>query len=171
MSVSNENPGASGTGWLYTGAFGFELIGSANGTITNLTVDAAGAYGRPFKTASARWNTFNSLTVKNGVQANNGISLEYYSSHNAFNSCMVTNNGAGTGTGTGNAGINTFGNFNQYNTFNNCTVAGNGNIQVLISPSDALRLAQNSYVTINGGTYKGTNTDLPVIAILGSNAS
>jgi len=106
MSIFNENPGAPGTGCLYNGAFGFGLIASANGAITNLTVDAAGAYGRPFKATASRWNTLNSLTVKNGVQAYNGISLEYYSSHNTFNNCVVTNNGAGTGTGTGNAGIN-----------------------------------------------------------------
>ncbi len=170
ISVSNENPGAPGTGCLYNGAFGFELIGSANNTITNLSVDAAGAYGRPFKTAAARWNTFDSLVVKNGVQAANGISLEYYSSHNVFNSCIVTDNGAGTGVGSGNAGINTFGNFNQYNTFNNCTVTGNGNIQLLVNNFDALHLGQDSNITINGGTYTGTNTLLPVIAIIGSNA-
>jgi len=49
LSISNENQGASGNGCLYNGAFGFELQASANSTITNLTVDAAGAYGRPFK--------------------------------------------------------------------------------------------------------------------------
>src|SRR6266850_2304491 len=96
MSISNVNPGGSG----------FALSASAHSTVANLTVDASGANGRPFKTISARWNTFNSVTVKNGVRANNGISLEYYSSHNTFNQCVVTNNGAGTGTGTGNAGIN-----------------------------------------------------------------
>jgi len=170
MSVSNENPG-SGAGCLANGAFGFELIGSANSTIINLTVDAAGAFGRPFKTGAARWNTFNSLTVKNGVQAYNGISLEYYSSHNTFNSCVVTNNGAGTGTATGNAGINTFGNFNQYNTFNNCTVTGNGNVQLLINNFDALRLGQDIGNEIIGGTYTGSNTVEAVIEINGSNAS
>jgi len=169
MSISNENPG-TGTGCLANGAFGFGLIDSANSTITNLTVDAAGAYGRPFKTTASRWNTFNSLTVKNGVQAYNGISLEYYSSHNTFNNCVVTNNGAGTGTGSGNAGINSFGNFNQYNAFNQCTVTGNGNVQVLINNYDALRLGQDTNVTINGGTYTGTNTVEPVIYIAGSNA-
>jgi len=156
MSIFNENPGAPGTGCLYNGAFGFGLIASANGAITNLTVDAAGAYGRPFKATASRWNTLNSLTVKNGVQAYNGISLEYYSSHNTFNNCVVTNNGAGTGTGTGNAGINSFGNFNQYNTFNNCTVSGNGNVQFYVSSYDALRLAQDSNVRINGGTFTGS---------------
>ena len=115
--------------------------------------------------------TFNSLTVKNGVQAYNGISLEYYSSHNTFNSCVVTNNGAGTGTGSGNAGINSFGNFNQFNTFNNCTVTGNGNVQVLINNYDALHLGQDSNVTIKGGTYTGTNTVEPVIYVIGSNAN
>jgi hypothetical protein len=169
MTISNENPGTGG-GCLGNGAFGFSLHGSANSTITNLTVDAAGAYGRPLKTISANYNTFNSLTVKNGVSFNNGISLEYYSSHNTFNNCVVTNNGANAGTGNGNAGINLFGNFNQYNTFNNCIVSGNGNLQVLVSNFDALRLGQDSYVTINSGTYTGTNTVLPVIAIIGTNA-
>src|SRR5437879_5367285 len=90
MSISNENPG-TGSGCLANGAFGFQLTASAKAKITNLTVDAAGAYGRPFKMTASRWNTFNSLTVKNGVQAYNGISIEYYSSHNTFNNCIVTN--------------------------------------------------------------------------------
>jgi Big-like domain-containing protein/HYDIN/CFA65/VesB family protein/pectate lyase-like protein/immunoglobulin I-set domain protein len=167
MSISNENQGASGTGCLYNGAFGFELIASANSTITNLTVDAAGAYGRPFKTTAARYNTFNSPTVKNGVQAYNGISLEYYSSHNTYNSCVVTNNGAGTGTGTGNAGIITFGNFNQFNSFNNCTVSGNGNVQFYISGYDALRLAQDSHNTVSGGTFTGSNNAEAVLLVEG----
>jgi len=170
MSISNLNPGASGTGCLYNGAFGFGLIASANSTITNLTVDAAGAYGRPFKTTAARWNTFNALTVKNGIQAANGISLEYYSSHNTFNNCLVTNNGAGAGAGSGNAGINSFGNFNQYNAFNSCTVTGNGNVQFLVNNFDALHLGQDSNTIINGGTYTGTNSAEPVIYMGGSNA-
>jgi len=169
FSISNENPGTGG-GCLGNGAFGFSLHGSANSTITNLTVDAAGAYGRPLKTISANYNTFNSLTVKNGVSFSNGISLEYYSSHNTFNNCVVTNNGANAATGNGNAGINLFGNFNQYNSFNNCIVSGNGNLQVLVGNFDALGLGQDSYVTLNGGTYTGTNTVLPVIAIIGANA-
>src|SRR5260370_17219660 len=145
------------------------MVASANGTLTNVTVDASGAYGRPFKTTSTRWTTFNSLTVKNGVQAYNGVSLEYYSSHNTYNNCVVTNNGAGTGTGTGNAGINSFGNFNQYNTFNNCTVTGNGNVQFYVSSYDALRLGQDSGVTINGGTYTGTSSGGTTIEVQRSN--
>ncbi len=170
MSISNENPG-TGSGCLGNGAFGLGLHAVANSTFTNVTVDATGAYGRSFKTAAARWNTFNSLTVKNGASINNGVSLEYYSSHNSFNSCVVTNNGAGTGTGTGNAGVNTFGNFNQYNTFNNCTVTGNGNVQLLINNYDVLRLGQDTGNKIIGGTYAGSNTSEPVIDINGSNTS
>jgi len=170
LSIANENPGASGSGCLYNGAFGFELQASANSNITNLSVDAAGAYGRPFKTSAARYNTFNSPIVKNGVQAYNGISLEYYSSHNTFNSCVVTNNGAGTGTGTGNAGIITFGNFNQYNAFNNCTVSGNGNVQFYISGYDALRLAQDTHNTVSGGTFTGSNSSEAVLLIEGDGA-
>jgi len=164
LSISNENQGASGSGCLDNGAFGFELQASANSTITNLSVDASGAYGRPFKTSAARYNTFNSPIVKNGVQAYNGISLEYYSSHNTYNNCTVTNNGAGTGTGTGNAGIITFGNFNQYNSFNNCTVSGNGNVQFYISGYDALRLAADSHNTISGGSFTGSNNvEAPIL--------
>jgi hypothetical protein len=164
LSISNENQGASGSGCLDNGAFGFELQASANSSISNLSVDAAGAYGRPFKTSAARYNTFNSPIVKNGVQAYNGISLEYYSSHNTFNSCTVTNNGANTGTGTGNAGIITFGNFNQYNSFNNCIVSGNGNVQFYISGYDALRLAADTHNTVSGGTFTGSNNvEAPIL--------
>ncbi len=167
LSVSNENPGAHTNSCIANGAFGFGMVASANGTLTNVTVDASGAYGRPFKTTSTRWTTFNSLTVKNGVQTYNGISLEYYSSHNTYNDCVVTNNGAGTGTGTGNAGINSFGNFNQYNTFKNCTVSGNGNVQFYISGFDALRLAQDSHNTVSGGTFTGSNSSEAVLLIEG----
>jgi hypothetical protein len=170
LSISSENQGASGSGCLDNGAFGFELQASANSTITNLSVDASGAYGRPFKTSAARYNTFNSPIVKNGVQAYNGISLEYYSSHNTYNNCTVTNNGAGTGTGTGNAGIITFGNFNQYNSFNNCTVSGNGNVQFYISGYDALRLAADSHNTISGGSFTGSNNVEAPILIEGDGA-
>src|SRR5207245_10419547 len=124
-------------------AFGFELVESANSNIANLTVDATLASGRPFKTTAARWNTFNSLTVKNSASPyKNGISLEYYSSHNTFCYCVVTNNGSGANNG--NAGINTFGNFNQYNAFNPCTRSGKATNQFHISGYDALRLAQDS---------------------------
>jgi hypothetical protein len=167
MSVSSLNPGAPGSGCLNNGAFGFELIQSANSTVSNLTVDSTGAAGRPFKTGAARWNSWNSLTVKNVPTNYNGISIEYYSSHNTFNSCVVTNNG-GSGTGTGNAGINSFGNFNQYNTFNNCTVTGNGNVQFLINSFDNLRLGQDSNATINGGTFTGANSVEPVIEVEGA---
>ena len=168
MSISNENPG-TGSGCLANGAFGLGLGTLANGTFTNVTVDGSGAYGRPFKTTAARWNTFNSLTVKNGVAAMDGLAIHYYSSHNTYNNCVATNNGVGTGTGTGSAGIITFGNFNQYNTFSNCTVTGNGNIQFYVSAYDALRLGQDTYVTINGGTFAGTNSVEPVIGVEGVN--
>jgi len=168
LSISQMNAG-TGNGCLADGAFGLGLGAVANSTFTNVTVDAAGAYGRPFKTTAARWNTFNSLTVENGTSAMNGINLEYYSSHNTFNNCVVTNNGAGTGAG--NAGICLFGNFNQYNTFNQCTVTGNGNVQFLVNNWDALRLGQDSGVTINGGTFTGATDLEPVILIWGPNAA
>jgi len=164
MSISSLNAGAPGSGCLNNGAFGFGLVGAANSRLTGVTVDSAGTGGgRPFKLTSARYNTFNSLTVKNGCCAYNGLSLEYYSSHNTFNSCVVTNNG-GTGTGNGNAGINSFGNFNQYNVFNNCTVTGNGNVQIMINNFDALRLGQDTNATINGTTVGGPGMGLLINA-------
>jgi hypothetical protein len=166
MSISNENQGAPGTGCLGDGAFGLEIVGSANGTITNVTVDAALASGRPFKTTAARWNIFKSLTVKNSASPyNNGINLQYYSSHNTFCHCVVTNNGSGINNG--NAGINTFGNFNQYNAFNDCTVSGNGNLQFYISGFDALALAQDSHNTVSGGTFTGSDSSVVVMGIQG----
>jgi len=159
-SISNLNPGSG------PAAFGFEVSGAANGTFTNVTVDASGAYGRPVKVHASRYNTFNSLTSKNGAADDNGIILNYYSSHNTFNRCVVMNNGT-TGTGTGNAGINTFGNFNQYNSFNNCTVSGNGNVQFYISGFDALGLAQDSHNTVSGGTFTGSNSSEAVMLIEG----
>jgi hypothetical protein len=163
-SVSNLNPGPA------AGAFGFLVSATAGGTFANITVDATGAYGRPFKTTAARWNTFNSITAKNASLVNgNGISIQYYSSHNTFNDCVATNNGT-TSIGTGNAGIITFGNFNQYNTFNNCIASGNGNIQFYISGFDALRLAQDSGNTVNGGTLTGSNSQEPAMWIDGGSA-
>jgi hypothetical protein len=139
----------------------------ANDSVANLTVDATGGQGRPFKTTAVRYSTFSSVTVENGTGNFNGISLEYYSSHNTFNTCVATNNSAGTGTATGNAGINLFGNYNQYNTFNNCTVSGNGNIQFLINSSDALHLAQDRYNTVSGGTFTGVSNGGSVMYIDG----
>lgn len=109
------------------------------------------------KITAARWSAYNSLTVQNGCCAFNGLSLEYYSSHNTFNSCVITNNGGG-GTGNGNAGINSFGSFNQYNAFNNCTLTGNGNVQILINNFDALRLGADSNDTFEGTTIGGAGT-------------
>ncbi len=168
LSISQENQqqaGGSGTCFINAGAFGFSLTGSANSTITNLTVDATGAYGRPFKTTAARWNILNSVTVQNGSQVyDNGVTIEYYSSHNTFNECVVTNNGK-SGSGTGNAGVNLTGNFNQYNIFSNCTVTGNGNVQFYDGYFDALRLGTDAANAIVGGTYTGSGTAEAVILL------
>jgi len=174
LSISQENQqqaGGSGTCFINAGAFGFSLTGSANSTITNLTVDATGAYGRPFKTTAARWNILNSVTVQNGSQVyDNGITIEYYSSHNTFNECVVTNNGK-SGSGTGNGGINLTGNFNQYNIFSNCTVTGNGNVQFYDGYFDALRLGTDAANAIVGGTYTGSGTAEAVILLEASGNS
>lgn len=160
LAISQENTqqaSGSGTCYINAGAFGFSLSGSADSRIANLSVDATGAYGRPFKTTAARWNTLNSITVQNGSQVNdNGVSVQYYSSHNTFNNCVVANNGTSR-TGTGNAGVNLFGNYNQYDVFNGCTVTANGNIQFYDSYSDRLGLGTDSNNAIVGGTYKSNS--------------
>jgi hypothetical protein len=165
MSLSSLNPGAPNSGCLNNGAFGFEFLGGvSNPTVTGLTVDSAGTGGgRPMKITDTRYGTFNAVVVKNGCCGYNGLSLEYYSSHNNFNNCTVTNNG-GSGTGNGNGGINSFGNFNQFNAFNNCTVTGNGNVQILINNFDALHLGADSSVTINGTTVGGPGVGVLVNA-------
>jgi hypothetical protein len=154
LSISQENQQRSGSGacFLNAGAFGLELLTSDSSTITNLTVDATGAWGRPFKLTAARWNTLNSVTVQNGSNLpDNGMTIEYYSSQNNFNDCAVASNGTGSGT----AGINLFGNYNQYNVFSNCTVTGNANIQFVDGDFDRLQLGTDSHNVIVGGTYTG----------------
>jgi hypothetical protein len=140
----------------------------ANDTITNLTADGTGTTGRLFKTTTVRYATWNGLTIQNNSgSGNNGITLEYYTSHNTFNNCVVTNNG-GSGVGNGNSGIAMFGNWNQYNSFNNCTVSGNGNTQLSsgVEPSGD-GISNDSNITINGGTWTGSNSSEPVIYIHG----
>jgi len=155
-------------GMTISGASGGSALFSsgANGSVVDLTVDGTLGTFRPFKTTATRYTTFGSLTVKNGTSYYNGLSIEYYSSHNKFNSCLVTNNGT-SGAGTGNAGINLFGNYNQFNTFNNCTVSGNGNIAFYVSSSDALLLARDLYNTISGGSFSGDSNGESVIEIEG----
>ena len=170
VSISSLNPGAPGTGCLADGAFGFEPVsGVTNNTYNNVTVNSSGTSGgRPVKLDATRWNTFNSLIVENGCCGFNGMSLEYYSSHNVFNNCVAANNG-GSGTGNGSAGINIFANYNQYNTFNNCTVTGNGNVQFVTGNPDTLGIVANSNNSIIGGTYTGSNNAEPVIIVGESN--
>jgi len=173
MSVSGLNT----TGpCLGDGAFGFAFGGSSaapsvtNSVVNNLTVDSAGTNGgRPVKLDAARYNTFNSLTVENGCCGFNGMSFEYYSSHNVLNNCAITNNG-GSGTNNGNGGVIFFGNYTQYNTLNNCTITGNGNVQVYASNYDTLRLGANDYLTVNGGTITGSNGAEPPLLISSANA-
>src|SRR5690242_635082 len=159
ISISQENqqgPSGGGTCFVSAGAFGFALAGSANSTIANLTVDAAGAKGRPFKFTAGRWNVLNSLTVQNGSSVDdNGITLQYYSSHNTFNDCAVTQNGIPGDSGT--AGINLFGNYNQFNIFENCTVSGNAGVQFADTYFDRLQQGTDSHNAVVGGSYTGTN--------------
>jgi hypothetical protein len=168
MSISQENqqgPSGGGTCFVNAGAFGFELTGSANSTIASLSVDASNALGRPFKFTAARWNSLDSVTVQNGDKIyDNGVTVEYYSSHNTFNDCVVTNNGTGTGT----AGINLFGNYNQYNVFNNCTVTGNAYIQFGDSDFDRLQQGTDSNNAIVGGAYEGTAAGAQVVVLQSS---
>ncbi|HXY48739.1 MAG TPA: glycosyl hydrolase family 28-related protein [Terriglobales bacterium] len=135
--------------------FGFFIGGGADSTIGNLTVDATGTtQARAVKANAEAYSTWNSLTERNGDPTYNGLSLEYYASHNTFNDCSITNNGPGGAQGKG---INTFGNYNQFNTFNNCTVTGNGG-WAFGQGQSALGSFQDSNTTINGGTWRSSNS-------------
>jgi polygalacturonase len=135
---------------LNSTAFGMGLHTVADGTFSKITVDKTGTTsGRPFKLAASSDNQFNDLTITNGASStnHNGLSLTYYSSHNTFVNCVVTNNSSF-------AGIMGFGNYNQYNRFVNCTVNGNGQWQLGHSASK-LGQYDDAYWEISGGTYTG----------------
>jgi len=81
-----------------------------------------------------------------------GITLEYFSHHNVWNNCKVTNNVGSPN----NSGITLYGDLangnhqgsNHYNTFDNCTVTGNSGYAVWVNDN-------NNNIEINGGTYSG----------------
>jgi len=144
VSISNMN----------VGAFGFIPYREANGTFSNISVDATGTgSGRPFKTNSSAHNTFNNISVNRSEAAYyQGITLEYFSHHNVWNACKVTNNvGSPNNSGIALYGDVSNGNnqgSNHYNTFNNCTVTGNAGFAIWVSDN-------NNNIEINGGTYTG----------------
>jgi hypothetical protein len=163
-----EHGNLSINGMTISGARGGAAFFSsgANDSVVNLLVnDMSGGQGRPFKTTAVRYSTFNSVTVENGSNNFNGISIEYYSSHNTFNNCTATANAGDAQMGS--AGINLFGNYNQFNTFNNCTVSGNGNVQFQIGSSDALKLARDVHNTVSGGSFTGVSNGESVMDIEG----
>ena len=163
-SLSSLNPGAPGTGCLNNGAFGVEWIGAdVNNSYSNISVNSAGTSGgRPMKLTAARWNTFTSTSATNGCCTYNGMSLEYYSSHNLIQGASFTNNG-GSGTGNGSAGLNFFANYVQYNTVYNLTASGNGNVQFVTGNADTLGVVADQNNAILGGTFTGSNAIEPAI--------
>jgi hypothetical protein len=144
VSISNMN----------VGGFGFIPFREANGTFSNISVDATGTgSGRPFKTNSSAHNTFNNISVNRSEAAYyQGITLEYFSHHNVWNNCKVTNNvGSPNNSGIALYGDVSNGNnqgSNHYNTFNNCTVTANAGFAIWVSDN-------NNNIEINGGTYTG----------------
>jgi hypothetical protein len=116
---------------------------------------------RNCKIHATSYSTFNGLTCKNAVGNFDGMILNYYSSHNTFNNCIITNN-AGDG-------IKGYGNYNQYNTFNNCTVSGNTIYQLYAGGPSALGTGDDHHWTINGGTYTGVPGLFDVVFAGGGN--
>jgi hypothetical protein len=143
VSVSNMN----------APAFGFNIIKEANGNFSNISIDATGTgSGRPLKLNSAAHNTLNNVSVNRSEGAYyNGITIEYFSHHNVWNSCKVTNSINYNNPGIVLYGDQANGNHegsNHYNTFNNCTVTRNAGYAVWV-------LDNNNQIEINGGTYSG----------------
>ena len=131
----------------------------ADATFANILVDkdkiSGGSYrtGRGAKYDSASYITATGLTVKNVPVTNpccsaggtagggdNGLALDHYSSHNIFNTCVISNNGGD--------GIIGWGWGETHNTFANCTVANNGLYQVFLQDT-------NDSWTFSGGSYTG----------------
>ena len=149
---------------MNVGAFGFIPFREANGTFSNISVDGTGTgSGRLFKTNSAAHNVFNNISTNRDEGAYyQGITIEYFSHHNVWNNCKVTNNVSSSGA---NNGINLYGDVangnnqgsNHYNTFNNCTVTGNNGSAIFVSDN-------NNNLEINGGTYSAV-AGQPVIDI------
>jgi hypothetical protein len=125
-------------------AFGLTVSQLNNSTISNVTVDAGGAKGRPFKLARSNHNIFNHVTAKNGRGAMNGISITDISTYNTFHDCAVLNNVQ--------TGIMMFGNFNQHNTFDGCTSEYNSLAQ-FGQGKDAFGNYGDDFTTINSGNY------------------
>jgi len=150
------------------GSNGLGVKQTADSTFANVMIDKAGTSGgRPMKLSGARYNTFDNLTVKNGPNGFNGLSVEYYSSHNTFNSPIIQGNQSCNGCGG--AGVNMFGNYNQYNTFNTPTITGNGNVQFY---QYGVAQFTDSHTTISGGTIgAGVNTGGNPVISLSSDSS
>lgn len=124
--------------------FGLTVSQLNNSTVSNVTVDAGEAKGRPFKLARANHNVFDHVTAKNGTGGMNGISITDISTYNTFNHCAALNNMQ--------TGIMMFGNFNQHNTFNNCTAKGN-TVAQFGQGKDAFGNYGDDFTSINGGDY------------------
>jgi len=133
--------------------FGFIPFRLGGGTFSNISVDGAGTGGgRPFKTNSTAYNTFNSITIHHAEGASyNGLTIEYFSAHNTWNNCVITNMG-----GSDNAAVSMYGDTNgaqqgsnHYNTFNNCTISAPVNEYAFRN------IDHNDHMEINGGTFSG----------------
>jgi hypothetical protein len=122
----------------------FGLFMTHYSAVSDLTVNAGGAIGRPFKLLRASHNTITDVTAENGGGGHNGFSITDISTYNTFTNCVALNN-------SGN-GIATFGNYNQHNTFNNCTVKYNQN-SGFGQFADYAGTYNDHYTTINGGTF------------------
>lgn len=124
--------------------FGFTASQLTNSTVSDVTVNAGGAKGRPFKLARTNHTIFNRIDVMNGAGAMNGISITDMSSYNTFHDCSALNNVQ--------TGIMMFGNFNQHNTFANCTAKGN-TVAQFGQGKDAYGNYGDDFTTIDGGDY------------------
>jgi hypothetical protein len=167
MSMTSGNGGT-----VVAGLFGFAHSEGSNLTVNNLTVDAAtNGVGRPFKIDACRYSTFNNLSVTNQPSValgDNGLTPEYFSAHNLFNTGTVTGIAGNTSFG-----IHLYGDDNSqnegnvsYNTFYNYTVS-------VTSPATyAFGEGTNDVNnTILGGSYSGVSGNHVVDTTFGGNTS
>jgi hypothetical protein len=136
--------------------FSFSLRQVYFGSVSNITVHAGGAAGRPIKLLRTSQTSITDASEDNGAGGYNGIDVTDESTDNTFTNCFALSNDA--------SGIVLFGNHNTNNTFTNCVSKFNrGNAFAQVSENNG---TYNDFFTVvNGGTFGSERTAANIMQI------